>query len=63
MLYYDQELYTEAIKRIDNLCLEALDDCVYFANANDYDKEWVFEKFQERFRLNKRNYLKRRCEK
>lgn len=54
MLYYDKELYTEAVKKIDHLCLEALDDCVSFANANDYDKQWVFEKFQERFSFNKK---------
>lgn len=59
MLYYDQELYKEAIKRIDNLCSEALDNCVDFANANDYDQQYVFEKFQESFSLKIQNYLKR----
>ena len=48
MLYYDKELYREAINKIDHFCLDILDDLSDFATKNDYDKEWVFDKFIER---------------
>lgn len=43
MLYYDKELYREAINKIDHFCLDILDDLSDFSVKNDYDKEWVFE--------------------
>ena len=60
MLYYDKELYREAINNIDQFCLYILDDLSDFAVKNDYDKEWVIERFQEQFQKVKMKNLKRR---
>ena len=58
MLYYDKELYREAINHIDNFCLNILDDLSDFAVKNDYDKEWVFDRFKERLLQFKSDYIR-----
>lgn len=57
-MHYDQDLYDCAIRDIDRLCSDVLDDCVSFASRNDYDVEWVFDRFQERFSNVKSAYIR-----
>ncbi|WP_170220312.1 hypothetical protein [Paenibacillus anaericanus] len=47
-------LYKEAMKRIDDLVEEVLNNCNEVANENHYEREWVLEKFRERFNKAKR---------
>ena len=58
MLYYDEELYREAINQLDNFCLDILADLSDFAIKNNYDKEWVFDKFKERLFKFKSAYIR-----
>nr|DAV62618.1 MAG TPA: hypothetical protein [Caudoviricetes sp.] len=58
MLCYDEELYKEAINQLDNFCLDILDDLSDFAIKNDYDREWVFDKFKERLFKFKSAYIR-----
>ena len=58
MLYYDKELYREAINKIDHFCIDILYDLSDFANKNDYDKDWVFDRFKERLLQFKSNYIR-----
>lgn len=58
MLCYDEELYKEAINQLDNFCLDILDDLSDFAIKNDYDREWVFDKFKERLFKLKSAYIR-----
>lgn len=58
MLYYDEELYREAINQLDNFCLNILDDLSDFAIKNYYDREWVFDKFKERLFEFKSAYIR-----
>lgn len=58
MLYYDEELYGEAIEQLDNFCLDILDNLSAFAIKNDYDKEWVFDRFKERLFKFKSAYIR-----
>lgn len=57
MLYYDEELYTDAINQLDHFCINALDELSDFAIKNDYDREWVFDKFKERLSKFKSAYM------
>ena len=57
MLCYDEELYKEAINQLDNFCLDILNDLSDFAIKNDYDREWVFDKFKERLSKFKSAYM------
>ena len=58
MLCHDEELYRESINQLDNFCLNILDDLSDFAIKNDYDREWVFDKFQERLFKFKSAYIR-----
>lgn len=58
MLYYDEELYREAINQLDNFCLNALADLSDFALRNNYSREWVFDKFKERLSKFKLAYIR-----
>ena len=58
MLYYDEELYTEAINQLDHFCLDTLADLSDFALKNNYNKEWVFDKFKERLSKFKSAYIR-----
>lgn len=58
-MYYDSDLYNCAIRDIDRLCFDFLDDCVRFANSHDYDVEWVLDRFQERFSKAKSVYIRK----
>lgn len=58
MLYYDEELYREAINQLDNFCLDILADLSDFAIKNNYQREWVFDKFKERLFKFKLAYIR-----
>lgn len=61
-MYYDLDLYNCAIRDIDRLCLDVLDDCVSFAISRDYGVEWVLDRFQERFSKAKSAYIRKEKE-
>lgn len=54
----ERELYDTALKEVTELVVDVIEQCSDFANRNDYDKEWVLERFQEQFSLAKRDFLK-----
>ena len=54
----EKELYDTALKEVTELVVDVIEQCLDFANRNDYDKEWVLERFQEQFSLAKRDFLK-----
>lgn len=58
MLYYDEELYKEAINQLDIFCIGTLDKLNEFAIKNDYDREWVFDRFKERLFKFKSAYIR-----
>lgn len=58
MLYYDEELYEEAMNQLDHFCIDALDNLSDFASRNDYNREWVFDKFKERLSKFKTAYIR-----
>lgn len=55
----EEEIFNEALKKVTELACDVVEQCCYFADTNDYDKEWVIERFQEQFQRAKRDYLKR----
>lgn len=48
------KIYNEAMKRIDDLVEEVIGICDGVAEENNYEKEWVFNRFQEKFSKRKR---------
>lgn len=54
----EEEFYKKAMKEMDDLANNVMEQCIDFANNNDYDKEWVLDRFQERFTKLKAKYLK-----
>lgn len=54
----EKELYDTALREVKELAADVIEQCSDFANKNDYDKEWVLERFQEQFSLAKRDFLK-----
>lgn len=57
MLYYDEELYRKVINQLDNFCHDLLADLSDFAIKNNYNKKWVFDKFNERLSKFKSAYI------
>lgn len=58
MLYYDEELYAEVINQLDYFCINTLDKLSDFAIKNNYNKKWVFDKFNERLSKFKSAYIR-----
>ena len=58
MLYYDEELYKEAMNQLEHFCIDTLDNLSDFAIRNDYNREWVFDKFKERLSKFKTAYIR-----
>lgn len=55
----DEELlYKLAMKEMNNLAEDVLNECIEFADSHDYDKEWVIDRFQEQFQKVKAKKLK-----
>ena len=54
-----KELYDTALKEVTELAVDVIEQCFDFANRNDYDKEWVLDRFQEQFSRAKKDFLNR----
>lgn len=55
----DEELlYKLAMKEMNNLAEDVLNECIGFADSHNYDKEWVIDRFQEQFQKVKAKKLK-----
>lgn len=54
----EELLYKLAMKEMNNLAEDVLNECIEFADNHDYDKEWVIERFQEQFQKVKTKKLK-----
>lgn len=52
--FAQEKIYNEAMKRIDDLVEEVIGICDGVAEENNYEKEWVFNRFQEKFSKRKR---------
>lgn len=50
----EENLYREAMKRVDELVEEVFERCDELADANHFEKEWVLERFREKFSQAKR---------
>jgi hypothetical protein len=53
----DDLLYKKAVKQMRQLAEDVLADVEMFADDNNYDKEWVLERFQEEFSKAKKRWL------
>ena len=53
----EKEFYNTALKEVTELAVDVIEQCFDFANKNDYDKEWVLDRFQEQFSRIKRDFL------
>ena len=54
----EKELYDKAVKEVKELAVDVIEQCLNFADRNDYDKEWIMDKFLEQFSIEKRKFLK-----
>jgi hypothetical protein len=50
----EDKLYKEAMDRINDLIEEVMQTCFDVADENDYDREWVLDRFREQFNKAKR---------
>lgn len=50
----EEKLYRDAMKCIDALVEEVFDRCDEVADTNHFEKEWVLERFREKFSQAKR---------
>ena len=55
----EKELYDTALKEVTELAVDVIEQCFDFAKRNDYDKEWVLDRFQEQFSRAKKDFLNR----
>lgn len=55
----ENELYKKAMSEMNALANDIIEQCVDFADSNDYEKEWVLDRFQEQFSKAKAKYLNR----
>lgn len=53
----DFNLYDQALKEVTELAVDVIEQCIEFANRNNYEKEWVIDRFQEQFSIAKRDFL------
>ena len=53
----EKEFYDTALKEVTELAIDVIEQCFDFANRNDYDKEWVLDRFQEQFSRAKKYFL------
>lgn len=53
----EKEFYDNALKEVTKLAVDVIEQCFDFANRNDYDKEWVLDRFQEQFARAKKDFL------
>lgn len=43
----EDDLYKQAVKDIKRLVDDVKEQCEYFAEEYDYEKDWVFSRFKE----------------
>lgn len=55
----NEKIYDKALKEVTELAVDVVEQCVDFADRNNYEKEWVFERFQEQFSRVKKDFFKR----
>lgn len=55
----EAEIYDKALKEVTELAVDVIEQCIAFADANCYEKEWVIDRFQEQFSIAKRNAIGR----
>lgn len=55
----EKGLCDTALKEVTELAINAIEQCCDFADRNDYDKEWVVERFQEQFQIAKKDFFGR----
>lgn len=53
----EKEFYDTALKEVTELAVDVIEQCCDFADRNDYEKEWVIDRFQEQFSRAKRDFL------
>jgi hypothetical protein len=53
----NEKVYQQAMKRVDELVEEVYQTISYVAEENHYGKDWVLERFRERFNKSKRSFL------
>lgn len=53
----EEKFYTNALKEVTELAVDVIEQCADFADRNNYDKEWVLDRFQEQFSRAKRDFL------
>lgn len=53
----EKEFYDTALKEVTELAVDVIEQCCDLADRNDYDKEWVIDRFQEQFSIAKRDFL------
>ena len=56
----EDELYKTAMLQMIELSCDVIDQCIEFANHNDYNTEWVLDMFQEQFSSVKQEFMKRK---
>lgn len=56
----EDELYKTAMLQMRELSCDVIDQCIEFANHNDYNTEWVLDRFQEQFFSVKQEFMKRK---
>jgi hypothetical protein len=54
-IHTKDELYKQAMSRIDDLVKEVLQICYDVAEENHYEKDWVLEQFRDAFNKAKRS--------
>lgn len=55
----EDKLFQKAMDETKELAANVIDECIEFANDNDYETEWVLERFQEQFLKVKAEFLKK----
>lgn len=55
----EDKLFQKAMDETKELAANVIDECIEFANDNDYETEWVLERFQEQFSKVKAEFLKK----
>ena len=53
----EKEFYYVALKEVTELAVDVVEQCSAFADRNNYDKEWVLDRFQEQFLVAKRVFF------
>jgi len=45
----EKELYNQAMRRVDDLVEEVIETCCDVADENHYERDWVLDRFREKF--------------